>query len=47
MSDSSNNSPLFSTRGLALGGMVAAIYVVLTLIFQPSASGRYSFASPR
>ena len=43
MSDSSNNSPLFSTRGLALGGMVAAIYVVLTLIFQPISFGAIQF----
>ena len=43
MSDSSNNSPRFSTRGLALGGMVAAIYVVLTLIFQPISFGAIQF----
>ena len=35
MNRTSGNNPFFSTRSLATGGMVAAIYVVLTLIFQP------------
>lgn len=35
MNGNSNNSPRLSSRGLALGGMVAAIYVVLTMLFQP------------
>ena len=43
MNRSENNSPRFSTRGLALGGMVAAIYVVLTLIFQPISFGAIQF----
>ena len=32
-----------STRGLAIGGMIAAIYVVLTLIFQPISFGAIQF----
>ena len=43
MANTSNNSPRFSTRGLAIGGMVAAIYVVLTLIFQPISFGAIQF----
>ena len=43
MNRSENNSPRLSTRGLALGGMVAAIYVVLTLIFQPISFGAIQF----
>ncbi len=35
MNRTSGNNPFFSTRGLATGGMVAAIYVALTLLFQP------------
>ncbi len=35
MNRTSGNNPFFSTRGLATGGMIAAIYVALTLIFQP------------
>jgi len=40
---SANNTPRISTRGLALGGMVAAIYVVLTLLFQPISFGAIQF----
>ena len=43
MSNSTDNTPRFFTRGLALGGMVAAIYVVLTLIFQPISFGAIQF----
>ena len=43
MNNTSGNNPRFSTRGLALGGMVAAIYVVLTLIFQPISFGAIQF----
>ena len=43
MNHTSNNSPCFSTRGLAIGSMVAAIYVVLTLIFQPISFGAIQF----
>jgi len=39
----SNNKPLFSTRGLAIGGLIAAIYVALTLIFQPISFGAIQF----
>lgn len=35
MNRTSGNNPFFSTRGLATGGMIAAIYIALTLIFQP------------
>ncbi len=40
---SDNRKALFSTRGLALGGMTAAIYVVLTLIFQPISFGAIQY----
>ena len=43
MNQSTNSGPRFSTRGLALAGMVAAIYVVLTLIFQPISFGAIQF----
>ena len=43
MNRTSGNSFRFSTRGLAIGGMVAAIYVVLTLIFQPISFGAIQF----
>ena len=43
MNHTSGNNPRFSTRGLALGGMVAAIYVVLTLIFRPISFGAIQF----
>ena len=43
MNDSSRSSFHLSTRGLAIGGMVAAIYVVLTLIFQPISFGAIQF----
>ena len=43
INNTSGNNPRFSTRGLALGGMVAAIYVVLTLIFQPISFGAIQF----
>ena len=43
MNHTSNNSPRFSARGLAISGMVAAIYVVLTLIFQPISFGAIQF----
>ena len=38
-----NAKPLLSTRGLAIGGMIAAVYVVLTLIFQPISFGAIQF----
>jgi len=40
---SENKKALYSTKGLAIGGMVAAIYVVLTLIFQPISFGAIQF----
>ena len=40
---SENKRALYSARGLAMGGMVAAIYVVLTLIFQPISFGAIQF----
>ena len=40
---SENKKALYSARGLAMGGMVAAIYVVLTLIFQPISFGAIQF----
>ncbi len=40
---SENRNALLTTRGLAIGGMVAAIYVVLTLIFQPISFGAIQF----
>ena len=43
MNDSSKSSVRLSTRGLAISGMVAAIYVVLTLIFQPISFGAIQF----
>ena len=38
-----NEKPSFNTLALAMGGMVAAIYVVLTLIFQPISFGAIQF----
>ena len=35
--------PLFSTLSLVRGGLIAAIYVVLTLIFQPISFGAIQF----
>ena len=43
MNKSTGSKPLFSTKVLAIGGMVAAIYVVLTLIFQPISFGAIQF----
>lgn len=43
MSNPADNHSRFSTRGLAIGGMIAAIYVVLTLIFQPISFGAIQF----
>ena len=43
MNRTASNHSRFSTRGLAMGGMVAAIYVVLTLIFQPISFGAIQF----
>jgi len=40
---SENKKALFTTRGLAIGGMTAAIYVVLTMIFQPISFGAIQF----
>ena len=40
---SENKKAPYSARGLAMGGMVAAIYVVLTLIFQPISFGAIQF----
>ena len=40
---SENRNALLTTRGLAIGGMVAAIYVVLTLLFQPISFGAIQF----
>ena len=41
MNNRENNR--LSTRGLALGGMTAAIYVVLTVVFQPISFGAIQF----
>ena len=35
MNRTSGNTLSFSTKGLAIGGMVAAMYIALTLLFQP------------
>ncbi len=39
----STDQSLFSTRGLVRAGLIAAIYVVLTLIFQPISFGAIQF----
>ena len=41
MNNRENNR--LSTRGLAMGGMTAAIYVVLTVVFQPISFGAIQF----
>ena len=43
MSQPSTQKPRFNTSSLARGGMIAAIYIVLTLIFQPISFGAIRF----
>ncbi|MBQ8111254.1 MAG: QueT transporter family protein [Clostridia bacterium] len=43
MSASNSQKPLFTTRSLVRGGLIAAIYVALTLIFQPISFGAIQF----
>ncbi len=40
-------SPWLSTRALAIGGIVAALYTALTLILRPSALPRFNSAFQR
>ena len=41
--NTNTKKPLFSTLSLVRGGLIAAIYVVLTLIFQPISFGAIQF----
>ena len=41
--NSSNQKPLFTTRSIVRGGMIAALYVVFTMIFQPISFGAIQF----
>ena len=43
MNQPSTQKPRFNTSSLARGGMIAAIYIVLTLIFQPISFGAIQF----
>ena len=43
MAASKSKKPLFTTLSIVRGGLIAAIYVVLTLIFQPISFGAIQF----
>ena len=43
MNASSTKKPLFNTRSIARAGVIAAMYVVLTLLFQPISFGAIQF----
>lgn len=43
MNNSSTKKPLFNTRSIARAGVIAAMYVVLTLLFQPISFGAIQF----
>ena len=43
MAESKSKKPLFTTLSIVRGGLIAAIYVVLTLIFQPISFGAIQF----
>ena len=43
MNRTDTQKPMFTTRSLVRGGLIAAIYVVLTLIFQPISFGAIQF----